>query len=282
MPRSDGIGDLHLDTEVAGGNGSYGATLSGHWQIWGPMGGYLSAIALRAAAREAPDGLRPASVTAQFLSVAQFADVEIEVTVRRSSSRTALISASLNQRGTGVLDLQVWFAPPCRVIEHDHVPAHAFGHPEDHHDISVYTDTLPSPFWRNFEYRPAVEWIDDWATHPAGFPEWASWMRYRSAPQPRDHVLEACRLLVLADLPSFPAAIRAHPKTLGSWISPSLDLAVQFHRLDDLGDWLLVHGETPLAHKGLMAFRSDVWTSGGRLAASGSGQLACRSVPPGT
>ena len=91
-------------------------------------------------------------------------------------------------------------------------------------------------------------------------------------------MLEACRLLVLADLPSYPAAMRAHPRTGGTWIAPSLDLSVQFHRLDPLDDWLLVHGTTPIAHRGLIGFRSEVWTAGGRMVASGSGQLLGRSL----
>jgi acyl-CoA thioesterase len=57
---------------------------------------------------------------------------------------------------------------------------------------------------------------------------------------------------------------------------------VQFHRVRALGDWLLVHGRTPVAHRGLLGFRSEVWTADGRCAASGSGQLLGRALPPPT
>ena len=63
------------------------------------------------------------------------------------------------------------------------------------------------------------------------------------------------------------------------FIAPSLDLSVQFHRLADLGEWLLCSGESGIAERGLVGFRSGVWTEDGRLAASGSGQLLCRRVP---
>jgi acyl-CoA thioesterase-2 len=44
------MGDLAADTRVEQvGNGRYGAHLSSEWEIWGPMGGYVAAIALRAA-----------------------------------------------------------------------------------------------------------------------------------------------------------------------------------------------------------------------------------------
>lgn len=43
------MGDFEIDTALAGGNGRYVAHLSEDWEIWGPNGGYLAAIALRAA-----------------------------------------------------------------------------------------------------------------------------------------------------------------------------------------------------------------------------------------
>ncbi|MDQ1510211.1 MAG: hypothetical protein QOG50_2055, partial [Actinomycetota bacterium] len=44
--------------------------------------------------------------------------------------------------------------------------------------------------------------------------------------------------------------------------------------------WLLVQGTAPIAERGLMAFRSEVWSATGQQAASGSGQLLLRAVPP--
>jgi hypothetical protein len=41
--------DLDQATYVDGQNGRYLARLSEDWEIWGPNGGYLAAIALRAA-----------------------------------------------------------------------------------------------------------------------------------------------------------------------------------------------------------------------------------------
>ena len=43
------MGDLAVDTAVRPtGEGRYEAELSGDWEIWGPMGGYVAACALRA------------------------------------------------------------------------------------------------------------------------------------------------------------------------------------------------------------------------------------------
>ena len=273
------MGDLGNDTAVDGSGGRYRATVSGDWEIWGPMGGYVAAIALRAAAAEAPAGLEPASFTCQFLSPARFETIDIDVVVRRKARRAAAVTARVEQDGVAILDAQVWFATPTDVVRHDHAKVHRHGHPDDHPPISAYTDEQPMfAFWENFEGKP-LDWIDDWDTFPGGEPEWAEWLRFVPTSAFADPVLEAARLVLLADLPSFPAATRAHPGPR-TFVSPSLDLAVQFHRLDDLGEWLLVQGVSPIADRGLMAFRSEVWSADGRQAASGSGQLLLRAVPP--
>jgi acyl-CoA thioesterase-2 len=276
--RSRPVGDLADDTAVLGGNGEYHATISGDWEIWGPMGGYVAAVALRAAAAEAPPGLEPASFTCQFLSPARFEVVDIGVTVRRASRRTAAIDVRIEQNGAAVLDAQVWFAAPGDVVRHDHAKRHRHGHPDDHAPFSDYDDNDgPNfPFWNNFDGKP-LYWVEDWDSFPGDEPEWAQWVKFVPTSSFADPVLEAARLVLLADLPSFPAAVRAHPGPR-TFVSPSLDLAVQFQRLNDLGDWLLVQGVTPIADRGLMAFRSEVWTADGRQAASGSGQLLLRAV----
>jgi len=273
------MGDIGKDTTVVGGDGQYTALLSRDWEIWGPMGGYVAAVALRAAAAEAPAGLEPASFTSQFLSPARFEAIDIDVIVRRKSRRAAAVTARVEQHGAAILDAQVWFATPTDVVRHDHAKDHRHGHPDDHPPISAYTtEQTVFPFWKNFERKP-LDWIEDWDAFPGGEPEWAEWLKFVPTSAWADPVLEAARLVLLADLPSFPAATRAHPGA-HTFVSPSLDLAVQFHRLGGLGEWLLVQGVSPIADRGLMAFRSEVWSADGRQAASGSGQLLLRALPP--
>ena len=273
------MGSLAHDTEVHPSDGVYRATLSEDWRIWGPMGGYAASLALRAAAAEVEPGLRPASLSCQFFRPAEFGPVELAVETRRAGRRTAALQVRMLQHGADILDCQVWFAVEDEHIVHDHAGGHAHGDPDDHADISELSDTpSPFPFWDNFESRP-VDPVLDWESYPGGEPVWNQWLRFDSDPAFTDPVLEACRLLVLADLPSFPAASRAHPGgSAMTWIAPNLDLAVQFHRLDGLGEWLLCSGSAPIAQRGLAGFRSEVWTRSGALAASGSGQLLIRPV----
>ena len=62
------MGDLERDTRLTGGDGQYTITLSEDWRIMGPNGGYMAAVALRAAGMEAAIP-RPASISCHFISV---------------------------------------------------------------------------------------------------------------------------------------------------------------------------------------------------------------------
>ena len=76
------MGDIGMQTACEPlGEGRYRAQVSDDWEIWGPCGGYVAAIALRAAGEESPFG-RPASFFCHYLAVADFAPVELAVTAR--------------------------------------------------------------------------------------------------------------------------------------------------------------------------------------------------------
>ena len=54
-------------TAIHGGDGSYKAEIDGDWCVWSPAGGYLAAIALRAAGRQSGFPT-PLSLSCHFLS----------------------------------------------------------------------------------------------------------------------------------------------------------------------------------------------------------------------
>ncbi len=224
--------------------------------------------------------MRPSATT--FGAVGDFAE---DTTVSGSTGNTtqtsaAAVSVRITQESTPILDAHAWFSIPSEVVTYDYAKPHRHGRPEDHRPISEYTfEPSVFPFWENFEGR-LIDWIDDPSTYPGGEPEWAEWLRFAPTSDLADPVLEAARVLLLADLPSFPAAVRAFSGDERTFVSPSLDLAVQFHRLRDIGEWLLVQGVTPIAERGLLRFRSEVWNATGQILASGSGQLLARSTAP--
>src|SRR5262245_13482359 len=84
------------------------AEISRDWEIWGPNGGYLSAIALRAAGLRAPAGHRPASISVQYLSRAEFGAAEVSVTLRREARAAACFAVSMRQSDKAILDAQIW------------------------------------------------------------------------------------------------------------------------------------------------------------------------------
>jgi hypothetical protein len=102
----DPAGDFDADTVFEGGEGRYRATLSDAWEIWGPAGGYVSAIALRAAGAHSRFQ-RPASYACNYLGVAKFAPIDIVVSTLRSAKRSEVIRVALVQDDHTFLDATV-------------------------------------------------------------------------------------------------------------------------------------------------------------------------------
>jgi hypothetical protein len=124
------MGDFAADTRVDGADGVYTATLSRDWEIWGPNGGYLAAIALRAAGAATPLR-RPATLACQFLSVAEFGAVELTVDVLRGSKRAAALRVSMSQQDRLILAALVWVIDAASEgLEHDvtRMPTGTAGH----------------------------------------------------------------------------------------------------------------------------------------------------------
>ena len=117
------MGDIGVQTAVEPmGEGRYRAIVSPDWEIWGPCGGYVAAIALRAAG--ADSGLsRPASFYCHYLSVAAFAPVDLVVTPLRTGRTVTAQRVEMLQEGRPVLDAMVWSVGEVEGLEHEDVDA---------------------------------------------------------------------------------------------------------------------------------------------------------------
>ena len=73
------------------------ATLADDWAVWGPNGGYIASIALRAAGLSAPEGHRPAAFSCQYLSTAAFGDIKVEVEPVRQGRSAWCLNVGLGQ-----------------------------------------------------------------------------------------------------------------------------------------------------------------------------------------
>ncbi len=277
------MGDLALDSVVEGAEGRYRATLSRDWEIWGPNGGYVAAVALRAAGAHCRLPT-PASVLCHFLEVATFDDVELEVETLRRSRRAESMRVSMTQGGRRVLEALVWAVDDAMTgLVHDDAPAPAVPGPEELADVGdLFAAADPHPrysFFDNLEERP-VHWIEDWENRPAGEPVHRCWYRFRPPSGAGDAWVAAGRLAVLVDTFQWPAAVRAHAGGTVDHMAPSLDLACRFHRPGSGTDagWLLVESRSPVAAGGLVAGTAAVWDSHGAMLASGGQQMLCRPV----
>src|SRR5262245_27582969 len=112
------MGDFCIDTAVEASNGRYSARLSRDWEIWGPNGGYVAAVALRAAGAAATLP-RPASFAGHFLSVADFDVVDLEVVTLRAARRAESLRVSMTQRGRPIFEAVVWVVAEGDGLRHD-------------------------------------------------------------------------------------------------------------------------------------------------------------------
>ena len=281
------MGDLANDTAVTEtGEGRYTATLSRAWEIWGPMGGYIASVALRAAGAASPFA-RPASFFCQYLGVASFDEpVDIEVTTLRSA-RTALAQrVSITQGGKAMLEATVWSVGEVDGFEHDATtPPDVLG-PDELLTIReqlTEEELAEGPrfaFWLNLESKN-IEPLRRGPSSTPGEPVWREWERFTPTATFEDPWVDACRALILIDVQSWPAANRPHwgSEKLQQLYAPSLDLYVAFHDPQPASEWLLCDGRGSIARDGLMGWDGRLWSTDRRLVASGGGQLLARRYP---
>jgi acyl-CoA thioesterase len=272
------LGDFAVDTAVSGADGRYTATLSPEWEIWGPNGGYVATIALRAAGAESRF-TRPATFTGQFLSVARFEPVELHVELLRSTKTAEALRVSMTQGDRTILEAHVWTVGDIDGLTHDDAPMPSVAPPRDVLSREERMRDLPPPpvtyrFWENLDDRP-IDWIANWQDREPSEPSYRAWMQYRPRATFDDPFVDAGRSLLLVDTMGWPAAVRAHREPIG-FIAPNIDVATHFHRLQPDSEWLFIETTAPVAADGLIGFGSRVWSETGALLASGGGQLLCR------
>jgi acyl-CoA thioesterase-2 len=272
------VGDVAVQTAVeAVGDGRYTAMVYADWEIWGPGGGYVAALALRAAGAESPLA-RPASFFCHYLSVAAFAPVELTVTSLRAGRTVLAQRVAMTQESRPVLEAMVWSVGAVEGLEHEDVDPPSVADPGD----------LPSPaelwpeedrpgfaFWDNFDQR-IIEWSDSWPPPGPLPPTWRTWVRCRPTATFADPWVDAARSLIVLDVGSWPAGSRPHAYLDPPFIAPSLDLYASFQFPGSSSEWLLLDAHSPVAQGGLLSWTGRVWSMQRRLIASGGGQAVFR------
>jgi acyl-CoA thioesterase len=254
--------------------GHYATSLSPDWAVWGPNGGYVAALALRAAIAESRFA-RPASFQCHFLAVGEFAPVELEVTTLGGGKRAESLRVDLRQGERLLLAATVWMVDDSLSgYEHDvatppDVPAPSELRSYADHAGEQYDEWYP--IWRSIEGRPTR-----WQEPPAD-PVWHCWLRFGETPIEGVEA-DAVRQLFWLDMPAWNATISAHAWPF-PFLTPNLDLMVQFHRFAPEVDWMLADGYVPLAGDGLVGCVSRLWSEDGRLLATSASKHSCRPNP---
>ena len=275
----DPVGDFENDTAVEGADGRYRAVLSDAWELWGPAGGYVSAVALRAAGAHSRFR-RPASYACNYLAVASFAPIEIEVATIRAAKRSEALRVTLIQKDQAFLDATIWTIDEgMHGIEYDASPMPEVPGPDG---LRPWQDDQPdNPYWRfwsNIEERPLTMWKGSWWDREPTEPVRESWCRYRPNATFDDPFLDAARSLVLIDTLGWPAAMMTQTGP-PRFVAPTIELSVRFHRLAPHAEWLFSRVTSPIATDALIGSTAQVWAQDGKLVATGGQQMLCRPVP---
>ena len=271
------MGSFDVDTRVEGANGRYGALVSRDWEVWGPNGGYVAAIALRAAGAEARIP-RPVAFAGHYLAVARFAPVDLDVSVVHRGRRSESLRVSMSQEGKPILEAIVRTAAELPGLEHDEAtPPDVTGPDGLRSAEELYAGNPTYPFWLNVDSRPLDpdHWKDGRPSRAAAFRQW---YRLRPIAVFEDPFLEAARSLLLVDTLVWPAACQRHVDP--AYMAPNLDVVAWFHRLDHRSEWLLGDALAPIAEGGLIGGTVRMWSADRRLLTSGGAQLLCLPGAP--
>ncbi len=275
------MGDLAEDTAIERiGHGRYRAAISSDWALWGPVGGYLAAIALRAAGAHSAMPL-PASLSCQYLAPARFDVVDLEVDCLRTSRHAKSLTVLMRQHGTPVMSALVWTiaddikGPERRLSCPPDVPA-----PEQVAEIVLNRNlanntatgaTATGTFWQNLELRTVP--VDQSQSEGLRIHSWA---KFRPRAYFNDPWVDACRELISIDTAIFPVIATALAG--GKYVALSIDLYVAFHSPPPAEDYLLVTAQSTAAGAGLVSGTAQTRSVDGTLTASGGSQLMCRML----
>ena len=260
-------------TELEDGDGTYSIALSEEWEIWGPSGGYLAALTLRAAGLRA-EIPRPVSYYCHFISPPAFDRVELAVEVIKAGRRSESLAVRMTQGGREVMFALVRTAAEAPGYRHQVVEAPSVDSPEGSELVErrAKDGSQLYAFWDNVSCRrPAVEAGDS-------EPRIREWVRFEPRAAFEDPFVDAGRPLILLDTFGWPAVWMKHRGA--DYVAPNLDTAVWFHHPPAASEWLLVDHESPTAAEGLIGVNGRVWDVEGRLIASGGAQLYC--IPKGS
>lgn len=261
------------------GNGRWRVDLREEWGLWSPAGGFISALALRAAG-EATNLPRPASMTCHFLRMGKYGPAEVRVESLKPGRRSELLKIELVQKDHALLICHVWASQDNMPgLEHDDAQLHSLPDPEKVPTLQEqFPDQSVPPFFQRIEQRP-IKTMPRPGDAPRD-PELTGLYRFHPNHRVADRFVDAARALLLLDTYGWLAQYPAHPTDGPSpWIAPNMDYHYRFHRPTTETDWLHMRVRADIATAGLMSTEGQIHDPEGRLLVSGTSQLMCLPRP---
>ena len=274
--------DFRLATALSPkGTNRWSAELLDDWALWGPAGGFLSAIALRGAG-EATSFDRPVSFSCQFLSLAKFESIDVHVTSLRIGKRSEALRVDLTQNDRLILTANVWTSGADvaqEAMEHDYCNEMVVPTPSTLKSYAeLYPDRPVHPFMSRMEQYPINPIAD--GDLMAREPEKESLFRWKGGLTAEQAFIDGGRAMMLMDTHAWLATYAAHPTNGPSpWIAPNLDYYYQFHRPTQGHEWLYMKNRADLACDSMISTQGEIRDLQGRMLVRGYAQLMCSRRP---
>lgn len=261
--------DLDSGTRLRDEGGELTAEITEAWSFFVPNGGFLGALALRAAAET---GWSPSSISCHFLAVPEYGRVHLRVQPLVQARSISSVRVSMIQRDKPILEAIVWrtreskavlehstLTPRKRVALEGLLPMEALP-PEMQHPSG--------PIMDRFEER-VVDYEGPNVKRP---PELQGWYRFRPIETFADPFVDAGRALILLDILVMPAGLGPHG--VGA-MGLTLSTHVKLFRAPPTS-WLYVETVAPVAQDGLLWGTGVVWSADGTPVAAGDTTLKLR------
>lgn len=261
--------------------GRWRANVYRDWALWGPAGGYLTALALRAAG-EATTFNRPISLSCQFLNIAKFEPLEIVVSSLRAGKRSEALRVELIQHERLILSTQIWVGnadDAQDMMQHDYCGAADIPARETLKTrAELYPDREMLPFMARMEQCP----IDPPAEGDLSprEPETLGLFRWAGGLTSNNPFVDGGRIMMFMDTHAWLATYAAHPVAGPSpYIAPNLDYYYQFHRPTGEHEWVYMKNRADLACNSLIATQGEIRALNGEMLVRGYAQLLCSRRP---
>lgn len=274
---------LREDTALHPTGDRFMARISEDWRLYGPLGGYLAALALRAAGSLAT-APQPNSASVQFVNPpVRGRMLTLVPRVIKRSPVAECVGVGVSQEGRAVLEAVFWFAADGDGPEPYGQRRRIDVDPRSLQPLDDVPGRKQWPWERVIQRIPVVPFEEFWADaveHPVlDPPVGEEWFRFRNRAQFDDPVLEAARLLIVADAAPWLAIHFGRIPVSREFFPSTTSLSVQFNCTSDLGEYLLARGEGAGIRHGAYAGTGTIWAEDGRLLASALQGNQLRRLP---